>query len=755
MKIKNISVIAKKELRSYFDNPTAYIVLVAFLLLWDFLFFRNAFLVGEASLRGLFSLLPWLFLLLIPAITMGSISQEKREGTLEFLLTHPLRDIEFILGKFLGSFIFAAVALIFVVPIAWSFAQYGNFDWGVLSGQYLAGLFMAATIIALGIFISGIFISQVSALLVTVLVSFFLIVTGFGMVADRLPLAIAPLLEQLSVINHFDAMARGVIDFRDVWYFVSVTVAFLSLAYLGLVKRRFGNNKKKYKSYQLGIALFVGITILTNAVSARIPGRLDLTQNNIYTLSAQTREIVGGLDDVVNIDFFASGKLPAQLQPTLRDAQDILRDYKSLGKGNLVVNQKDPSSDAEAAEAATALGIREIQFNVISQEELQVKNGYLGLAVSYGGESEAIPFIESTEELEYQLTSFIKKLTVKEKKKIGFLSGHGEKTSAELGTLKKELQKQYEIEDISPTGDEEAGNPAIADPKKAAVRELVIPEDLDALVIAGPSQEISAAERKVIAEFVQKGKAALFLIDAITVTPQMMTAAENPHSLADFVKENYGVEVQKDMVYDVRANETVNFGSFFLPYPLWVKAVVSGAGLPELAKVGNVNLPWSSSLTVDSEKAKTAGFAVKNLLETTKFGGTQTGVLSIKPDQSFSQENLKKQIVAVSLEAEKVEENKARMIIVGDSDFMTDQFVTNSPGNFAFAAEALSWLAQEESVAKIKIKSREERKLLFEDQAQANAVKFGNMGLAFLVPLIVGTWRIARRRKMQKESYKN
>ena len=119
---KNIWTIAKKELRAYFDGPTAYVVLAVFLFLWEFLFFRDAFLVGDASLRNLFGVLPWLCIVLVPAITMATISQEKNEGTLEFLLTHPLRDLELILGKFVGATAFLGVALAFALPIAASLA---------------------------------------------------------------------------------------------------------------------------------------------------------------------------------------------------------------------------------------------------------------------------------------------------------------------------------------------------------------------------------------------------------------------------------------------------------------------------------------------------------------------------------------------------------------------------------------------------------------------------------------------------------
>lgn len=741
MNLKNIFTIIKKELKGYFDNPTAYITLIVFLILWEFLFFRGAFLSGESSLRSLFSLLPWLFLFLIPAITMGSVSQEKKDGTIEFLLTRPLKDIELVIGKFLAGFVFAAITLLFVFPIAWSFSNHGNFDWGALFGQYLGGLFMAGVLIALGVFVSSIFLSQVSALLVSIAASFLLIVAGYGLVTERMPLLLAPFLEQLSVSTHFESMSRGVIDLRDVWYFLSAVAVFLSLAYLGLVKRRYGNNKKAYHNYQIGIYLFVGIAVLTNGLSARIPGRIDLTKNKTYTLSESSKKILGDLDDVVNVDFYASEKLPAQMQPVLRDTADVLRDYKTFGKGNIILSQKDPASDEKISKEAASLGIREMQFNVVSQEEFQVKNGYLGLAVSYGGVHEVISFIQSTNDLEYQLTSFIRKLTSKDKKKIGFLAGHGEKSLFEnYGLLKKELDKQFEVQDIAGSGGEG---------KEGAKKKLEIPDDISAIAIAGANTEISGEEKKAIADFINKGKSAIFLVDTVSITPQMLMASANKNSLAGFIEENYGVKVNEDMIYDLRSNEVLGFGSFFLPYPFWARVQVSEQSSPIASKIESVTLPWSSSISFNDGKLKESGFAKTDLLKTTKFAGAQTGTFDLKPDQSFSKDNLGEKIAAVSLE----KEGGSRILVAGDSDFLADDILKNSSDNLAFGMESFSWVAQDESIAGIKIRNNEQGKLIFENQGDAEAVKFGNLGLAFAAPFVVGFFRIYRRRKMQAKPY--
>lgn len=737
---KNILFILKKELKTYFDSPIAYIVLIVFLLIWEFLFFKNVFLVGEASLRILFNFLPWLFLLLIPAITMGSVAQEISEGTIEFLLTHPVREIELLIGKYLAAMVFTAIVLLFIFPIALSLSPFGDLDWGVIMGEYMGSMLMASVIISLGIFFSSLFPSQITSLLLTATGGFLLIIAGFEIVTASLPLFLAPLLDKLSILSHFRSMARGVIDLRDVWYFASGTIVFLSLAYLQFLKRRFGNNRSIYRPYRIGIALFIGIAILINIVGSRIPGRIDLTEGKIYTLTDATKKILANLDDVVNITLYASGKLPAQLQPVLRDTKDILRDYETFGKGNIILTYKNPDEKPYIAKEAISVGVRQVQFNVIGQEEFRLKQGFLGVSVSYGGKHEAIPFVRDTSELEYDLTSIIKKLTTKEKKTVRFLSGHGEKMLfTDYRLVSRELEKQFKVETFT------------IDDKTTS-----IPHDTAVLVIAGPSRKIDDKARKMIKEYLDQGGSALFLIDTVQINPGMLYVTPVKESFSDFLKA-YGIKVRTDIVYDLRSNETVNVGggfiSFLVPYPFWPR-VIGNPRNPVTARIKSMVIPWGSTIDIDEKKVKDEGIETTPLFTTTRFGGIQEGSFSIGPRERPSAENLQVRPIAISAIRHRSNSRKiTRFIVVGDSDFLTDRFVQNIPENMAFALEAISWLSQEESLAGIKIKQKRERRLFFENKTQMALIKYGNIFLAFIVPAGYGAYRLIRRRNMQRMKY--
>jgi len=758
--MKNIITIIKKELGSYFNNPTAYIALVSFLLLWEFLFFKSVFQVGVASLSNLFMLLPWVFLLIIPALTMGTVAQEKAEGTLELLLSRPLRESEFIIGKFLASVIFLMIAMLFSLPIAMWLNSVGNLDWGVFWGQYIASVFLASTLSALGILISSLFKSQVSALLVTAVSGFFIIIAGLELVTSRIPSMLIPFFEQFSVLTHFESMSRGVLDLRDVWYFISIAIAFLVIAHLLLLKAKFGNQKKVYRNFQLGTFLLVGIILMTNIIGARIPGRVDLTEEKVYTLSETTKETLNSLDDLVEITFFTSNKLPSPLQPTLREIKDVLKDYKTLGKGNIKLEIKYPSGNDKAAKEASSLGVEKIPFDVIRAEERQLNYGYLGLAVAYGGEHESLPFIQDTSDLEYQLTSFIVKLTSENKKTVAFLSGHGEKSLTEdLQILKRELSKQFKVTTINPESLQEEASLTKITPKntdESAIetpRTIKIPAEVDVLVVAGTSEEVSAQERTELKRFIDEGGNVFFMIDNIMASPEVGVAREIPTTLADFVKKELAVEVKKDLVYDLHSNEIVQAGGGPFPvrirYPFWARTVSTQENLLITKKVQSLVMPWVSSISIDKTTADENSIEIKELITTTESGSTQSGQFDIRIDQEFNSSNLGVKLLAVSVS----KDNSSRFVITVDSDFLVDRFTSGSSGNLAFGMESISWLAQEKSLSEIQFRNQTDRTLQFEDENQPNIIKFSSLAIALIVPTGFGVLRMTRRKNAKQRSY--
>lgn len=233
---KGIFAIFKKELMGHFYSLTAYVFIVVFLAVLNWLYFQNLFLIGQTSMRDFFSLLPWFFLFLIPALSMRIWADEKKQGTQETLLTLPIADWQIVAAKFSGSFAFVGIALAFSLPVPITLAKIGNLDWGPVIGSYLGAWLLGGAYLALGQWVSSLTKNQIVAFLLSIVGCFSLLVIGlpFALAANSW---ISKILYNLSTMTHFQNMSKGVIDLRDVIYYLSLIGVFLYLNYYTLIRR--------------------------------------------------------------------------------------------------------------------------------------------------------------------------------------------------------------------------------------------------------------------------------------------------------------------------------------------------------------------------------------------------------------------------------------------------------------------------------------------------------------------------------------
>jgi len=223
-----IWTLVKRELGAYFASPVAYVFLVIFLLLTGFFTFTAGafFERGEASLASFFAWHPWLYLVLVPAVGMRVWAEERRSGTIELLLTLPVAPWQAIVGKFLASWIFLAVALLLTFPAVITVNILGDPDNGMIAAGYVGSLLLAGTYLAITCMTSAMTRNQVVAFILSVVICLFLILAGFNPVTDLLVRwaspAVVDTVAAFSVVTHFDAFQRGVIDSRDLVFFLSV-----------------------------------------------------------------------------------------------------------------------------------------------------------------------------------------------------------------------------------------------------------------------------------------------------------------------------------------------------------------------------------------------------------------------------------------------------------------------------------------------------------------------------------------------------
>jgi len=232
-------IIARKELQVFFDSLVAYILLITFLGFSGFftwVYFRDVFFTKQASLVSFFDTAYWTLFFFIPALTMKMLAEESKTGTIELLLTKPVTTWQVLWGKFLACFMLIAIALLFTLPYFFTVMKLGNVDKGVVLCGYLSLLLMSAAYISIGLFASSVTNNQIVALLLSLFIGVFLHKL-FSIFALALNGASGEFISYLSLESHYDSIARGVIDSRDVIYFLSIVFVGMVMAESSLAKR--------------------------------------------------------------------------------------------------------------------------------------------------------------------------------------------------------------------------------------------------------------------------------------------------------------------------------------------------------------------------------------------------------------------------------------------------------------------------------------------------------------------------------------
>ncbi|MDZ7766130.1 MAG: ABC transporter permease subunit [Melioribacteraceae bacterium] len=242
--MKSVWIIAQRELRSFFDSLIAYIMIVVFLGLSGFftwLFGSDIFLIGQATLQPFFSVAYWTLFFFIPALTMKMLAEEKRSGTLELLLTKPVSDWQVLLGKFTAALLLIVIALVLTIPYYITVWAIGPIDHGAVWCGYLGMILMSMAYIGIGLFASSITNNQIVAFLTALFIGLFFLII-FDVLANNFSGWLSQLFYFLSISTHYESISRGVVDSKDVIYFLSIAFLGLTLAESVLSKRNIVEN---------------------------------------------------------------------------------------------------------------------------------------------------------------------------------------------------------------------------------------------------------------------------------------------------------------------------------------------------------------------------------------------------------------------------------------------------------------------------------------------------------------------------------
>lgn len=523
-------------------------------------------------------------------------------------------------------------------------------------------------------------------------------------------------------------------------------------------------NKSVKSQTLIRLVLVLGILVLLNVVSIRLFGRLDVTKNHVFTLSDASRQLMRSLDDRVSVKAYFTEDLPSPYNNNRRMLLDELNEYKAYARGNLQYEFIDPSGEKGEQEAQQQ-GIAPIQVQVVKDDKFEVKRGYMGVVVQYEDRKEVLPVVQNTSNLEYELSSTIKKLTSKGERKIGFLSGHGEPGLNELGKAQEMLRRQYTVA-------------AVDVGKNSAV-----PPDIAALIIAAPTGRFPEPDKFQIDQYIMRGGRVGFLLNKIDANLQSRMGRPLDLDLDDLLQA-YGVKVNNDVVRDAQCASVSIVQQQFgfsvqsqVPYPYLPIASNFSPGNMMVKDLQGVVLLFASSL--DTIGIATKGLQAEILIRSSKQSGRISGMLMVDPLQRFTREDFQESgiplasVVSGSFKSffagKPIPSDTAagsapvtgsplgaspstRLVVMGDGDFMRDQFTNRD--NLTFFANMVDYLVDDAGLITIRSKEASAPPLEPVSDSAKKAIKYADL---FVPPLLVIgygllRWRNRKSRKRFLES---
>lgn len=489
------------------------------------------------------------------------------------------------------------------------------------------------------------------------------------------------------------------------------------------------------------ILLVGAILVVLNLVGLNLFFRVDLTDEQVYSLSDASIDLVEGLEDPVTITAFFTDDLPAPYSGNRRFLKDKLDDYRAYGGSKIQYRFVDPAADDDAREEVQRFRIPPVQIQVIESDNVQLKNAYMGLAVQYGGEREVIPVVQDLSSLEYDITSAIRRLTSEELPTVGFLTGHGEKSLfQDLQLFQQALQRNYEVETV-------------------AVRDTALSPRPDALFIVAPTDTIPEAHRRALDAYLVDGGRVAVLLNRVAADLQRGQAHVQDTGLEDLLAA-YGAVVRPDLVTDEQSSvvSVSRQEGFFnviqqIQYPFFPIATSFDADNLMVNRLGEVMFYYVSS--IDTAASVPEGVTVEPLVASSPKSATQEGFFMVQPGMMPERPSYDGGpfVLAAAYTGtfpgaydEARTSRPARLVVVGDGDFLDASIVRQVGGNLAFGLNMADWLVQDDALLAIRTKSVEPRPLAFVPEAARPWIKYANMLGPVVLVVAFGLLRWRRRR---------
>ena len=795
--------IARRELAAYFNSPVAYVFIVVFLLVTCGIFMTGFFLQGVCSMRGLFSMLPLVLIVFVPAVTMRLWAEERKTGTLSLLFSLPASSATLCAGKFIAALAFGATALSGTAVIPVMLGILGSPDPGPIAGGYLGSLLLTAFLLSLGMAISALFSDQIVAFILTLVAGLGLFLLG----TDFIPAFIDGwvsglgtfLRDTLGIPSHFNSFTKGVIDLGDVVFYLSYAALFMVINVLILEGRL---RMRISRGFSLGVVLLLGIGMFLNGVvkNAGLP-RIDLTQDGLYTVSPAMKKILERLKAPVTVTYYVTSRdrLPTPMKDIARDVRDILEELSRLSP-RFTFKIVDPARMPDRIQDLQKKGIMPFSAQTIEQDTVNIKRVYSSLAVSYlDKKEEVIPQVvpDTLGNLEYELASRIYRLSLAGAPKV-VLWAPKRRLDPQTMELLHRMGRPIPPQDDFQTLVELLEGEGYQVLRQGIDKDHPLPEDARLLILMG-QVDLGERQRYEVFRFLRRGGAVLLAAQGCRYSydegPGGLSAVAQglPLDGVNKLLSPLGLQVKKDMLLDQRhmvleMTSQRRMGMFTalvhtpVNFPMHVQVLPDqmNQGLSITDRVQALLYLWGSALEVDKEKGP-KGALTRTVLFTSSpaswtvpfhFGAlTPADMAPPGPDRlgprplavllqgTFPNPFEGKGVPAWEKEAKgggkerpspmPKDAKPSRMLVVGCSEMFTDN-VIGALGNATFALNSVDALALCDDLIHIRTKSQVERYLA---PVSARAKIAWRIAAVFLVPALWIAYGIARalRRKGARE----
>lgn len=513
------------------------------------------------------------------------------------------------------------------------------------------------------------------------------------------------------------------------------------------------SNRQQFTNYVL---LIGAILVVLNLVAYNLFGRLDLTDNSIFTLSQSSRDVIGKLDSKLTAKAYFSGTIPGAAANSRRYLQDMLEEYQAYSAGNFKFEFVDPDEDEKAQQQAQTYGIPPVQLQVVENDKLEIKNVYMGLVLLFRDKKEPIPVIQSTQGLEYNLTATIKKLTATNLKNVGLISPESEEISTQ--NLSRFLEQIYSIRQTTLTTD--------------------IPDDVTTLILNGFTDSLKSEELYRLDQFIMRGGHVFIGQSSIKDFLQQGFAMEIKSNIFDFLK-HYGVNIGKDLVIDQKCSQIQmqSQQGFFT-----MRTAVDYPALPMIQRFNPDHILTKHMAVMkvffvsEVSPVEGGGFLTTPLMYTSEHTGLISGpFFQIHPTQSPAMKIFPYGPKSIALLVEGPAKSyfsdssgyssrpgyiganpNVRLIAIGDNQFFNDRRAGGVQENMDFILNAVDYLSGDEELIQIRSRDLTQRPLETLSDASRRSWKWFNLGMPVVLVLLMGIfkWRGTKmRRKILEDLY--